>query len=53
MTEQDTQLVEYLQYTFFRFGLIVTGETERQHLQKLFKSLGRVDVLKPLIRQTP
>ena len=39
MTERDTQSVEYPQYAFFRFGLIVTGETERQHLQKLFKSL--------------
>ena len=39
MTERDTQPVEYPQYAFFRFGLIVTGETERQHLQKLFKSL--------------
>ena len=39
MTEQDTQSAEYPQYAFFRFGLIVTGETEEQHLPKLFKSL--------------
>ena len=39
MTESDTQPVEYPQWAFFRFGLIVTGETEQQHLQKLFKSL--------------
>ena len=39
MTERDTQPVEYPQYAFFRFGLIVTGETEEQHLPKLFKSL--------------
>ena len=39
MTKQDTQPAEYPQYAFFRFGLIVTGETERQHLSKLFKSL--------------
>ena len=39
MTEQDTQPAEYPQYAFFRFGLIVTGETEEQHLPKLFKSL--------------
>ncbi len=39
MTESDTQPVECPQYAFFRFGLIVTGETERQHLPKLFNSL--------------
>ena len=39
MTEPETQPVEYPQYAFFRFGLIVTGETEEQHLPKLFKSL--------------
>ena len=40
MTEQDTQFpAEYPQYPFFRFGLIVTGKTEEQHLSKLFKSL--------------
>lgn len=40
MTERDTQFpAEYPQYAYFRFGLIVTGKTERQHLQKLFKSL--------------
>ena len=39
MTEQDIQPAEYPQYVFFRFGLIVTGETEERHLPKLFKSL--------------
>ena len=39
MTEPETQPVEYPQYAFFRFGLIVTGETEDQHLPKLFRSL--------------
>ena len=39
MAEPDTQPVEYPQYVFFRFGLIVTGETEGRHLPKLFKSL--------------
>ena len=39
MTEQETQPVEYPQCAFFRFGLIVTGETEDQYLPKLFKSL--------------
>ncbi len=39
MTEQDTQPVEYPQCAYFHFGLIVTGETEQQHLPKLFRSL--------------
>ena len=39
MTEQDTQSAEHPQCTYFHFGLIVTGETEQQHLPKLFKSL--------------
>ena len=40
MTEQDTQSAEHPQCTLFlHFGLIVTGETEQQHLPKLFKSL--------------
>ncbi len=39
MTEQDTQPAEHPQCTYFHFGLIVTGETEQQHLPKLFKSL--------------
>ena len=39
MTEQEAQPAESPQWTFLHFGLIVTGKTERQHLQKLFKSL--------------
>ena len=39
MTEQDTQSAEHPQCTYFHFGLIITGETEQQHLPKLFKSL--------------
>ena len=39
MTEQDTQPAEHPQCTYFHFGLIVTGETEQQHLPKLFRSL--------------
>ena len=39
MAEPDIQPVEYPQCTYFHFGLIVTGETEQQHLPKLFKSL--------------
>ena len=35
MTERDTQPVEYPQYAFFRFGLIVTGETERAASSKV------------------
>ena len=44
MTERDTQPAEYSQYAFFRFGLIVTGKTERQHLERLFKSLTRTGI---------
>ena len=39
MTEQDPQSSEHPQCAYFHFGLIVTGETEEQHLPKLFKSL--------------
>ena len=39
MTQQGPQSAEYPQCTYFHFGLIVTGETEEQHLPKLFKSL--------------
>ena len=39
MTEQDPQPDESPQCTYFHFGLIVTGETEQQHLPKLFRSL--------------
>ena len=39
MSAQDTTSIKYPQCTYFHFGLIVTGETERGHLPKLFKSL--------------
>ena len=39
MTEQGPQSAEHPQCAYFHFGLIVTGETEEQHLPKLFKSL--------------
>ena len=39
MTEQGPQSAEHPQCAYFHFGLIVTGETEEEHLPKLFKSL--------------
>ena len=39
MTEQGPQPAEHPQCAYFHFGLIVTGETEQQHLPKLFRSL--------------
>lgn len=39
MSTQDTASTEFPQWAYFRFGLIVTGETEQEHLPKLFKSL--------------
>ena len=39
MTEQGPQSAEHSQCAYFHFGLIVTGETEEQHLPKLFTSL--------------
>ena len=39
MTEQDPQSAEHPECAYFHFGLIVTGQTEEQHLPKLFKSL--------------
>ena len=44
MTEQGPQPAEYLQCAYFHFGLIVTGETEQQHLPKLFRSLMEVGI---------
>ena len=44
MTEQDAQPAEYPQCAYFRFGLIVTGETEQQHLPKLFRSLMKAGI---------
>ena len=39
MTEQGPQSTEHPRCAYFHFGLIVTGQTEEQHLPKLFKSL--------------
>ena len=39
MTEQGPPSAEHPQCAYFHFGLIVTGETEEQHLPKLFRSL--------------
>ena len=39
MSSQDTAPTESPEWAFLHFGLIVTGETEQEHLPKLFKSL--------------
>ena len=39
MSAQDTASNQVPQWAFLHFGLIVTGDTEREHLPKLFKSL--------------
>ena len=39
MTEQGPPSAEHPQCAYFHFGLIVTGETEEQHLPKLFRAL--------------
>ncbi len=39
MSPQDTASTESPQWAYFRFGLIVTGDTEKEHLPKLFRSL--------------
>ena len=39
MSPPDTASTESPQWAYFRFGLIVTGDTEREHLPKLFRSL--------------
>ena len=39
MTEQGPHSAGHPQCAYFHFGLIVTGQTEEQHLPKLFKSL--------------
>ena len=50
---------DYQPYSFFYFGLIVTGKSEREHLAKLFRTLmatgictfeviRRVDQLRPI-----
>ena len=44
MTEQGPQPAEHPQCAYFHFGLIVTGETEQQHLPKLFRSLMEVGI---------
>lgn len=44
MSARDTASTESPQCAYFRFGLIVTGETEQKHLPKLFKSLMAVGI---------
>ena len=39
MSARDTASTESPRCAYFRFGLIVTGDTEWEHLPKLFKSL--------------
>ena len=39
MSPQDTASTEFPQWAFLHFGLIVTGDTEWEHLPKLFRSL--------------
>ena len=39
MSAQDIASTESPQWAFLHFGLIITGETEQEHLPKLFKSL--------------
>ena len=39
MSARDTASTESAQWAFLHFGLIVTGDTEWEHLPKLFKSL--------------
>ena len=39
MSARDTASTESPRCAYFHFGLIVTGETEQEHLPKLFKSL--------------
>ena len=46
MSAQDTASTESPQCAYFHFGLIVTGNTEQEHLPKLFKSLMETEVCK-------
>ena len=39
MSARDIASIESPQYAYFHFGLIVTGDTEREHLPRLFRSL--------------
>lgn len=39
MSARDTASTESPRRAYFRFGLIVTGETEQEHLPKLFRLL--------------
>ena len=39
MSARDAASTESPRCAYFRFGLLVTGETEQEHLPKLFKSL--------------
>ena len=52
MSSQDTASTESPQWAHFHFGLIVTGETEQEHLPKLFKSLKETGACKIEVIQT-
>ena len=52
MSAQDTESTESPQYDYFHFGLIITGNTEQEHLPKLFKSLKETEVCKFEVIQT-
>lgn len=58
MSPQDTASTESPQWAYFRFGLIVTGDTEKEHLPKLFKSLMTIgichfEVLRKIEQRSP
>ena len=58
MSAQDTASTESPQWAYFRFGLIVTGETEQEHLPKLFRSLMATgvchfEVIRKIEQRTP
>ena len=52
MSARDTASTESPQCADFHFGLIVTGDTEREHLPKLFKSLKETGICKFEVIQT-
>ena len=58
MSTQDTASTEFPQWVFLHFGLIVTGDTEWEHLPKLFKSLMatgvcHVEVIRKIEQRSP
>ena len=58
MSPQETASTESSQWAFLHFGLIVTGDTEWEHLPKLFKSLMatgvcHVEVIRKIEQRSP